>query len=79
MVLITPINTYLTPINTLIAPGSDRKNGPRIMAKMRKPFPHRVKVCLPVFTPPLNTLWRRDPNKNIPDSIENGDGVNVFR
>jgi hypothetical protein len=31
-----------------------------------------------VFTPPLNTLWRRDPNKNIPDSIENGDGVNVL-
>jgi len=31
-----------------------------------------------VFTPPLNTLWRRDPNKNIPDSIENGDGVKVI-
>jgi single-strand DNA-binding protein len=45
----------------------------------RKPFPYRVKVCLWVFTPLLNTLWRRDPNKNIPDSIENGDGVNVFR
>jgi hypothetical protein len=31
-----------------------------------------------VFTPRLNTLWRRDPNKNIPDSIENGYGVNVL-
>jgi hypothetical protein len=32
-----------------------------------------------VFTPPLNTIWRRDLNKNIPDSIENRDGVMVFR
>jgi hypothetical protein len=31
-----------------------------------------------VFTPPLNTLWRRDPNKNIPDSIENENGVKVI-
>jgi hypothetical protein len=31
-----------------------------------------------VFTPPLNPLGRRDPNKNILDSIKNGHGVNVF-
>jgi hypothetical protein len=31
-----------------------------------------------VFTPPLNTLWRRDLNKKIPDSIENGGGVKVL-
>jgi hypothetical protein len=31
-----------------------------------------------VFPPPLNTPWRRDPNKNILDSKENGYRVNVF-
>jgi hypothetical protein len=31
-----------------------------------------------VFIPPLNTLWLRDLNKNIPDSIENADRVRVF-
>lgn len=31
-----------------------------------------------MFTPRLNTLWRRDLNKNIPDSIKNGGGVEVF-
>ena len=49
------------------------------MAKIGNPSPYRVKCVYPVFTPPLNTLWRRDLNKNIPDSIENGDGVNVLR
>jgi hypothetical protein len=44
----------------------------------RKPSPYRVKLCLPVFTPPLNTLWRVDLNKNIPDSIRNCDGVKVL-
>jgi hypothetical protein len=38
-------------------------------------------TCLGVFggfTPPPNTLWQRDPSKNIPESIENGDGANVL-
>ena len=34
--------------------------------------------CLPGVNPLLNTLWRRDPIKGIPDSIENGDGVKVL-
>jgi hypothetical protein len=77
-VLITPINTYLTPINTLHISQIGQKNGTRIMATIGKLLGNRVKLCLPVFTPPLNTLWRRDPNKNIPDSIENGEGVKVI-
>ena len=31
-----------------------------------------------VFTPLLNTLWQRDLNKDILDSMESGDGVKVF-
>jgi hypothetical protein len=31
-----------------------------------------------VFTPLLITLWRRDPNKNILNSIKDDHGVNVF-
>jgi hypothetical protein len=31
-----------------------------------------------VLTPPLNTLWRRDLGKNIPDSIRICDRVMVF-
>jgi hypothetical protein len=31
-----------------------------------------------VFTSLSYPLWRRDLSKNIPDSIENGDGVKVF-
>jgi hypothetical protein len=35
-------------------------------------------VLTPVFIPPLNTLSRKDLDKNILDSIENGDGVKVL-
>jgi hypothetical protein len=35
-------------------------------------------VGLPVFTPLLNTLWRRDLDKNIPNLIRKGEGVKVF-
>ena len=31
-----------------------------------------------MLIPLFNTLWRVDPDKNIPDSIESGEGVNVF-
>ena len=75
--LITPLKTYLTPINTLIASRLIENGDPDSWPRLGNPVGTVVRGVYPVFTPPLNTLWRRDLSKNIPDSIKICDRVKV--